>query len=105
MSIFMSPSTSRIVKLCLNYYCILFQLILHEDVTGYQVRYNEIMIMNVSSSTNSLTFTALPVPDEESIGFVFAAVTAFSRFGVGPTSEAYTTINGNNNKVYFLILT
>ena len=68
------------------------------------MRYYE-MMMNVSSSNDSLTFTALPVPDESKNATVVVTVAAISRFGVGPTSEANTTINGNDNKVYFLILT
>ena len=63
------------------------------------------VIINVSSSNDLLTFTAPRVPDEMDDTTVNATVAAISRFGVGPSSEANTTINGNDSKVYFLILT
>ena len=76
---------------------------MHGDVTGYRVLQNETMIMDVNSSTNSLTFTALIVPDEMDSATLVVMVAAISRFGVGPTNETTTTINGNDNKVYLIL--
>ena len=51
--------------------------------------YNETM-MNVSSSTTTLTFIAPSLPDGVFTGIVIVMVTAMNRFGVGPTSDPVT---------------
>ena len=55
--------------------------------------YNGTM-MNVNSSTTTLTFTAPSLPDGMFTGTVVVMVTAVNRFGVGPTSEPVAAIIG-----------
>ena len=72
----------------------LFQPVTQGDITGYQVYYNGTM-MNVDSSTTTLTFTAPSLPDGVFTGTVVVTVTATSRYGIGPASEpAHVTITG-----------
>ena len=63
-----------------------FQLVTQESTTGYQVYYNGTMI-NVNSSTTTLTFTAPSLPDGVFTGTVVVMVTAIDRYGVGPVSD------------------
>ena len=68
-----------------------FQPITQGDITGYQVYYNGTM-MNVNSSTTTLTFTAPSLFDG---GIVVVMVTAVNQFGVGLASDPATAeING-----------
>ena len=46
--------------------------------------------MNVNSSTTTLTFTALSLPDGVFTGTVVVMVTAISKFGIGPASDPAT---------------
>ena len=60
--------------------------------------YNGTM-MNVNSSTTTLTFTALSLSDSVFAGTVVVMVTAVSIFGVGPPSApVFTLITG----IYFM---
>ena len=78
------------------------QPITEEDITGYQVYYNGTM-MNVNSSTTTLTFTAPSLPDGVFTGTVVVMVTAVNKFGVGPTSDpAYVTITGTTSYLIFI---
>ena len=71
-----------------------FQPVTQGDITGYQVYYNEIMI-NVNSSTTTLTFTAPSLPDDVFTDTVVVMVTAVNRFGEGPDSDHVTaTVTG-----------
>ena len=74
-----------------NYFASCIQHITQMDITGYQVDYNGTM-MNVTSSTTALTFTAPSLPDGVFSGAVAAMVTAISRYGVGPASETETAV-------------
>ena len=56
------------------------------DITGYQVHYNGTM-MNVTSSTTTLTFTAPSLPDGVFTGTTIVMVTAVNRYGMGPASD------------------
>ena len=51
--------------------------------------YNGIII-NVISSTTTLTYTAPSLPDGVFTGTVVVMVTAINRFGVGPVSDSAT---------------
>ena len=51
-------------------------------------------MVNVNSSTATLTFTAPSLPDGVFTGIVVVMVTAVNRFGVGPTSEPIAAIIG-----------
>ena len=73
----------------------IIQLVTEGDITGYQVDYNGTM-MNVNSSTTTLTFTAPPLPIGVFTGTVVVMVSAVNRFGVGPASLASADINGIN---------
>ena len=56
--------------------------------------YNGTM-MNVNSSTTTLTFTAPSLPDDMFTGTVVVMVTAVNRYGMGPASDpAIARING-----------
>ena len=66
-----------------------FQPVTQGGITGYQVYYNGTMI-NVNSSTTTLTFTAPSLPDGVFTGTVVVMVTAVNRFGVGPASDLTT---------------
>ena len=68
-----------------------FQPVTHGDITGYQVYYNGTM-MNVNSSTTTLTFTAPSLPDDVFTGTVVVMVTATSRYGIGTASGSETAI-------------
>ena len=68
-----------------------FQLITQGDITGYQVYYNGTM-MNVNSSTTTLTFTAPSLPDGVFTGTVVVMVTAVNRYGVGPASNPESAV-------------
>ena len=71
-----------------------FQPVTQENITGYQVYYNEIMI-NVNSSTTTLTFTAPSLPDDVFTDAVVVMVTAVNRFGEGPDSDhVMATVTG-----------
>ena len=64
------------------------------DITGYQVYYNGIML-NVNSSTTTLTFIAPSLPDDMFTSTVVIMVTAVNRYGVGPASNPETaTVTG-----------
>ena len=72
-----------------------FQPITQGDITGYQVYYNGTM-MNVNSSTTTLTFTAPSLPYGVFTDTVIVVVTATSRYGILPASEPKAAIiNGN----------
>ena len=47
-------------------------------------------MINVNSSTTTLTFTAPSLPDGVFTSTVVVMVTAINRFGVGPTSDPAT---------------
>ena len=47
-------------------------------------------MMNVNSSTTTLTFTAPSLPDAVFTGTVVVMVTAVNRYGVGPASDLVT---------------
>jgi len=55
------------------------------------VNYNGTMI-NVNSSTTTLTFTAPSLPDDVFSGTVVVMVTAISRLGVGLASDPVTAV-------------
>ena len=74
-------------------YLFVFQLVTQGDITGYLVYYNGTM-MNVNSSTTTLTFTAPSLPDDVFTGIVAVMVTAISRYGVGPASNPVAAIIG-----------
>ena len=77
-----------------NYINLIFQPVTQGDITGYQVYYNGTM-MNVSSSTTTLTFTAPSLPDDMFTDTVVVMVTAVNKYGVGPASNPETaTITG-----------
>ena len=59
------------------------------DITGYQVYYYG-TIMNVDSSTTTLTFTAPSLPDGVHNGTIAVTVTAINKFGVGLPSDLVT---------------
>ena len=63
----------------------IFQSVTQSDISGYQVYYNGTM-MNVNSSTTTLTFTAPPLSDGVYTDTVVVMVTAISRLGIGPAS-------------------
>ena len=72
----------------------LFQPVTQGDITGYQVYHNGTMV-NVNSSTTTLTFTAPSLPNNVFTGTVVVMVTTTSRYGIGPASEpAHVTITG-----------
>ena len=72
-----------------------FQPVTQGDITGYQVYYNGTM-MNVNSSTTTLTFTTPSLPDEVFTGTVVVMVTATNRYGIGPPSDSdIAVITGN----------
>ena len=62
----------------------------------YQVHYSG-MIVNVDSSTTTLTFTAPSLPDGVFTGTVVVMVTVVGSVGVGPASDPATAeIRGIN---------
>ena len=65
------------------------QLVTQGDITGYQVYYNGTMI-NVNSSTTTLTFNAPSLPDGVFTGTVVVIVSAVIRLIVGPASDPAT---------------
>ena len=65
------------------------QPVTQENLTGYQVYYNGTM-MNVNSSTTTLTFTAPLLPDGVFTGTVVVIVTAVIGLIVGPASDPAT---------------
>ena len=79
---------------------VIFQPVTQEDIhpiTGYQVYYNG-TIMNVNSSTTTLTFTAPSLPDGVFNDTVVVMVATTSRYGIGPASEhEFAVIYGKNN--------
>ena len=50
------------------------------------------MIVNVDSSTTTLTFTAPSLPDDVFTGAVVVMVTAVSRYGIGPAGDPVDAI-------------
>ena len=71
-----------------------------EDITGYHVYYNETMI-NVNSSTTTLTFTAPSLPDGVFTDTVIVMVIASNKFGAGPASNPATAeIYGTYVRMY-----
>ena len=68
-----------------------FQPVTEGAITGYQVYYNGTMI-NVTSSTTSLTFTAPSLPDGVFTGIIVVMVTAINRYGIGPPSDSDTAV-------------
>ena len=68
-----------------------FQPVTQGDITGYQVYYNGTM-MNVNSSTTTLTFTAPSLPDGVFTGTVVVMVIAINEFGIGPGSNPETAV-------------
>ena len=81
------------IILCISTTCIFIyvQPVTQGDITGYQVYYNGTM-MEVNSSTTTLTFTAPSLPDGVFTGTVVVMVTAFTRFGIGPGSDNVSAI-------------
>ena len=69
----------------------IFQPVTLGDITGYQVYYNETM-MNVNSSTTTLTFDAPSLTDDAFNGTVVVIVIATSRYGIGLASENETAV-------------
>ena len=69
----------------------LFQPVMQEHITGYQVHYSRTM-MNVTSTTTMLTFIAPSLPVGVYTGTLAVMVTAFSRYGIGQTSNSKTTM-------------
>ena len=67
-----------------NKLCI-FQSVTQTNISGYQVYYNGTM-MNVNSSTTTLTFTAPSLSDGVFTDTVVVMVTATSRYGIGLAS-------------------
>ena len=67
------------------YVCI-FQPVTQVHIIEYQVYYNGTMV-NVNSSTTTLTFTAPSLPDDMFTGTVVVMVIATNRYGTGPTSK------------------
>ena len=66
--------------------------------------YNGTM-MNVNSSTTTLTFTAPSLPDGVFTGTVVVMVTAVNRYGVGPASSPDSAeITGKENIVISIII-
>ena len=62
----------------------------------YQVHYSG-MIVNVDSSTTTLTFTAPSLPDGVFTGTIVVMVIGVSEFGIGPASNPGTAeIRGDN---------
>ena len=57
-----------------------------EQPLAYEVYYNGAML-NVTSSTTTLTFTAPSLPDDVFTGTVVVMVTAINRFGRGTPSD------------------
>ena len=51
-------------------------------------------IINVNSSTTTLTFTAPLLPDGVFTGTAVVIVTAMNRFGIGPPSNSTAQIYG-----------
>ena len=66
------------------------QSVTQGSTTGYQVYYNGTM-MNVNSSTTTLTFTAPSLPDGVFTGTIVVMVTAINRLGIGPPSDPMST--------------
>ena len=81
----------KLVELILLKTLCIFQPVTRGDITGYQVCYNG-TIMNVSSSTTTLTFTAPSLPDGVFTGSVVVMVTATSRYGMGLASNPVNAI-------------
>ena len=76
---------------------VIFQPVTQGDITGYQVYYSGTM-MNLNSSTTTLTFTAPSLPDGVFTDTVGVMVTAVNRYGVGPASDRESAvIYGKNN--------
>ena len=65
---------------------VFFQPVTLGDITGYQVYYNGTM-MNVTSSTTTLTFVAPSLTDDAFNGIVVVIVIATSGYEIGPASE------------------
>ena len=59
------------------------------------MHYNGTM-MNVNSSTTTLTFTAPLLLDEAFTGTIVVMVTATSRYGIGPASEPEAAVISGN---------
>ena len=68
-----------------------YQPVTQGDITRYQVYHNGTM-MNVNSSTTTLTFTAPSLPDGVLTGTVVVMVTAVNRYGVGPASDPESVV-------------
>ena len=73
--------------------CFVFQPVTQGNVLGYQVYYNEGMI-NVETSTTTLTFTALSLPDGVFTSTIVFTVSAINRYGIGQASEETAVIHG-----------
>ena len=82
----MSTSTTADFVVNLRGFLYLVQPVTQGDITGYQVYYNGTMI-NVNSSTTTLTFNAPSLLDDVFTGTVVVMVTAVNQFGVGPVSD------------------
>ena len=70
-----------------------FQPVTEGDITKYQVRYNGTR-KNVDSSTTTLTFSALFLPDGVFTGIIYLTVTPINRYGKGTTSDDTAIIHG-----------
>ena len=57
-------------------------------------------MMNVNSSTTTLTFTAPSLPDDMFIGTIVVMVTAVSSIGVGPASDPATAVISGMRLLY-----
>ena len=82
--------------------CFVFQPVTQGNVLGYQVYYNEEMI-NVETSTTTLTFTALSLPDGVFTSIIVFTVSAINRYGIGQGSEETAVIHGKINNAKFKI--
>ena len=70
-----------------------FQPVTEGNITKYEVHYNGTR-KNVDSSTTTLTFTALFLPDGVFTGIIYLTVTPINRYGKGPTSDETAIIHG-----------
>ena len=85
--------------------CFMFQPVTQGNITGYQVYYNGTM-MNVNSSTTTLTFAAPSLPDGKFSDTVVFMVTAVNSIGRGPISDPATeVISGMSVSIHVYVCT
>ena len=92
--VWMHSSTYIIINVIFIHVCI-SQHVTQGDMIGYQVYYDGTMI-NVNSSTTTLTFTAPSLPDDVFTSTVVVMVTATNRYGTGPTSQPQAAVITGN---------